>query len=298
MNCVRSLLFALAFSLAPLGAVAQEATSSTDAALQRAYEADEHFSQNRWDEAYAGFAAAEAIAHSPVFVVYMAHCRRSAGRLLEAEALYQRVIGEELAEDAPKPFVEARRDAERELKALRARVPSVRIDVVGGSASVRLTIDGRAESVGEVIRLDPGEHEVRAHRGDDTVVQRVRLVEGRTPVDVSLRFGSAATGLGENEEGSYVPTVLALSIGGAALVAGAITGGVAVSMAGDIKEGCVDGHCLEEDEDSLDTAQTLAVVSTAAFVVGAVGIAAGGMLWLVRPSGGRSSAMVEMQVAF
>ena len=131
------------------------------------------------------------------------------------------------------------------------------------------------------------------------MVQRVNLVEGRTPIiDVSLKFGPTVPTVTNGEEGSYVPAVLALSIGGAALVVGAITGGVAASMAGDIKEGCVDGHCLQEDKESLDTAQTLAVVSTAAFVVGAVGIAAGGTLWLVRPTGARTSAMVEMQVAF
>jgi hypothetical protein len=290
-------LCAIAIALAAVPALAQP-TANTEEALRRAYDADAAFAAKKWDQAYDGFAAAEAIAHSPVFVLFMGHCRRNQGRLREAYDLYAAVTGEKLAQDAPKPFRDAATDAKRELDALRARIPSLRV-LVANAKDAALTIDGAPAEFGEPTLLDPGSHEVVATSAGQTVRQTVSLREGAAPKEITLSFAASVQPPVEEEEGSLVPGIVVITIGGAALALGAITGGIAASMASDLKERCVDGHCPVEDQSDLETAQALAIVSTVGFVVGGVGVVTGGVLLFVRPGGGaQSSATIGLHAAF
>jgi hypothetical protein len=281
MKIARALACALALAMSPAMAGAQP-TATTKEALRRAYEADQLFGAGKWQEAYDGFAAAEAMAHSPVFVLFMGHCRRNQGRLREAYGLYERVAGEKLGAEAPQPFRDAIADAQREIEALRARMPSLRV-LVTGATEVTLTIDGTEATPGEVTLLDPGSHALEASSGGKTVKQKVSLGEGAATADVTLAFPAAAE---PASEGSLVPGIVVTSFGALGLVLGAVAGGIAASMAGDLKDRCVDGHCPVEDEDELATAQALAIASTVGFVAGGVLVVTGGVLLFVRPGGG------------
>jgi hypothetical protein len=275
-------------------------TANTNEALQRAYEADKLFASGKWSEAHEGFAAAEAIAHSPVFVLYMGHCRRNQGKLIEAQGLYLRVSNEKLAEDAPKPFHDAATDARRELQALRSRIPSMK--VVGVAKGATLTIDGKPANVGEVTSLDPGPHRVEATHAGKTVRRNVTLSEGAAePMVVELSSDSVpeAPGQPEEQKGPLAPGIALLTIGGVGVVLGIVTGAIAASMASDIKPNCIDGHCLAEDADKLDTTNILATTSTVGFAVGGAAAVAGIVLIVVRPGGGGdSSAMIGLYGAF
>jgi hypothetical protein len=77
-------------------------------------------------------------------------------------------------------------------------------------------------------------------------------------------------------------------VGGVGVGVGAVTGGLAAGKASDVKEGCVDGHCLREDAGELDSARALATTSTIAFIAGGVGLATAGVLFVVRPGGSSS----------
>ncbi len=67
---------------------------------------------------------------------------------------------------------------------------------------------------------------------------------------------------------------IGFAVGGAALVAGAITGGLSLSKAGDITEACGD-TCPPDQEDALDSAIMLANISNVTFGVAAVGVVLG-----------------------
>lgn len=69
--------------------------------------------------------------------------------------------------------------------------------------------------------------------------------------------------------------VIGLSIGGAALIAGGVTGYISATKTADVKERCDQGHCPLDSRDALSRANTLANVSNISFAVAAVGVAYG-----------------------
>ena len=93
------------------------------AARARGEEGLRLFEAQRWEEAYGAFAQAEGLLHAPTLVLYMAHCRKSQGRLIEARALYEQVAGEAVPRYAPEQFKKAQATAREELEALRAVLP-------------------------------------------------------------------------------------------------------------------------------------------------------------------------------
>jgi hypothetical protein len=284
LACGAALACALTTAL-PESAEAQP--KDAQRALDLGYEGDTLFARGKWAEAFERFQEADAITHSPVFVLYMARCRKNEGKLLEAAEIYARVIAEKPATNAPKPFRAAVADAGAELDELRTKIPAVRVLVKKSpEADARVTVGGRAIRAGERVLLDPGTHVFEATSGGRTAKKSVDLVEGggETVVEIDVaptEPGSAPT----STKGSIVPGVLLLAFGGVGLELGAVTGGLAARDASTVKEGCVDGHCLRSDADLLDRARTLATVSTVGLVVGGAAAATGIILVAVRPGG-------------
>jgi hypothetical protein len=104
------------------------------------------------------------------------------------------------------------------------------------------------------------------------------------PAPVPADTGADAAGGGGNKTLAFV----ALGIGGAGLIAGSITGLMAMSKTKDLEELCdAEKVCRDEDSfDEYDSANNLATVSTIAFGVGVVGVGAGVVLLVT--SGGKS----------
>ena len=90
-----------------------------------------------------------------------------------------------------------------------------------------------------------------------------------------------------NEEGSLLPGALVLGAGAASLIAGAVTGGLALSGKSDLEASCLNGRCPESSREILDDATRLATASTATFIIGGV-LAAGGVTLLILRPGGSS----------
>lgn len=274
------------------------AESDAQRALKLAYEGDSLYAKGDWTTAYDRFAAADTAAHSPVFVLYMARCRKNAGKLREARALYDRVAHEDLSTSAPKPFREAVSDATRERDDVARRIPLVAITITGAPAGAAplVKIDrGDVPSLAAPIPLDPGAHVIEATSGSASARKEVRLEDGGGMTKVELALASGATKPVpstpiEPKRGSLAPGVVALVIGVAGVGVGAGTGLVASSKASDVKSRCVDGHCLKSDASELDQSRTFATVSTIGFVAGGVAVAAAAVLFAVRPGGSSASA--------
>jgi tetratricopeptide (TPR) repeat protein len=71
-----------------------------------------------------------------------------------------------------------------------------------------------------------------------------------------------------------VPGWVLIGTGGAALVGSLVTGLMASSKHSDLEQACPKGVCAASEQDTIDSAQTLAVVST---ILLAVGVVAGGV---------------------
>jgi hypothetical protein len=187
-------------------------------------------------------------------------------------------------------------DASAELKAVRKQIPTIVVRVSGRPAGeIEVRIDGRVVEAGQAIEVDPGQHVVLATAPGVEARDTVELEPGSGETAVTLTLAPAGTVAPPpppaEKRGSIVPGVLVLSLAAVGFELGAITGGLAASDASQVKEGCVDGHCLRADADQLDRANTLATVSTVGFVVGGVSLVTGIVLIAVRPGGDDAPAI-------
>lgn len=274
-SCIAALFLATWCRLA----VAQPSAGDRAVALGRQGVA--LYEEQSFAEAYERFALAEREAHSPVFVLYMARCRAALGHLVDARSLYRSVSAEAIAAAAPAPWRHAQSQARGELEVLEPRIPSLRIEVVNGPATVVLD-DRIVRDIAQPIELDPGEHHVEARAGDRSAKETVTLDEGeRETVSLVLPAPEAAAAPENGDLGYTVAGGVLVGLGGAGLIVGAVTGGMALSITSDIKDRCVGDSCLIADRADADRANRFATASTISFIVGGVAAAAGTVLLLL-----------------
>jgi len=256
------------------------------------------FNESKWDEAFASFEEADRLYHAPTLVLFMAHCRRNQGKLLEAEALYERVANEELPAKAPAQFKQAQETARSELSGLKTRIGSLELHLEGpGADKATVNLDGAAISVDALAsgkRLNPGDHEIVVEsEGAKPEKKAVHLGEGEVrKLSITLHAPPSSPPLRTTEpapKGSLAPAAIAFATGGVGIGLGTVTGIMAMSKISDIELRCrPDGHCPATDQPEADKAQTLITLSTIGFVAGGVALATGTVLAILRPGGSKT----------
>lgn len=229
-------------------------------------------------EALDLFRKAEERYHSPMFVLFMAECEEKLGRLVSARQRLVQVAREEVGPHSSSAFVEARQGARRRLLELEPRIPRITVRVLGADArSVRMKLDARAvpaEELDAPILLDPGDHRLIATDADGQSTEQAFSLKESESQEITLAFEARS-------EPSLLPPAIAYGVGGAALVVGAITGGVFAARAGDLKGRCSGNVCPLELEEEGSEVRALGDVTTAMLVLGGVGVAAGTALLFV-----------------
>jgi hypothetical protein len=244
----------------------------------------------------------------------MGTCRRNQGRLVEAKALYDKVLTEPVPKDAPEAFKKAMDTARIEVEKLRGRIPYLRVRLRGpGAERARVTIDGVAINGAELTAgraLDPGEHQVVAEAPDGAGKARATLKEGDAiTIEVQLE---ATTPLPsppvtpepapEPRRGSLVPAGIAFGLGGAGLLVGAITGVAASTNITAAQLGCTPPdasgarHCPPGNASSASAARGLIAGSVVGFVAAGAGAVTGIILAVVRPGGGAAPSKVALDI--
>lgn len=203
----------------------------------------------------------------------------------------------------------AQRDAATELEALTPQIPLLVVQVPGVSASeLTLSVDGRALSsavVGEQQPVDPGKHHIEARRGEQVAVADVQLARGETKV-ATLSFVPRSNGAGpgsaEHPNDGAAPAAVTpasandvtsastgdmsrrtlgytfVGVGAAGLVVGGAFGFLTLQAKQDQIDKCPSsGMCRDRSGASSahDSAVTKGMVSTIAFVAGALATTAG-----------------------
>jgi tetratricopeptide (TPR) repeat protein len=169
------LLLAPAPALA-LGPAAAPGIEQRDRSLAKAKEGLESYRAERWQEAYERFTEAEQLYHATSVVLYLARCQRKLGKPSEARVLYEQILAEPPAENAPLPLIDAYRSAERELGEVRAELAAAQ----RAPASVAPALDAPA----------PGAKAV-------TPTPNTRQREGSLlPGVIALGLGAAGVGIG------------------------------------------------------------------------------------------------------
>jgi hypothetical protein len=122
----RAIAVSATLALAPTAARAQDADRAQSSPAALAIEAGKRgvllYERGDWLGALTQFEAAEALYHSPVFVLYTARSLRNAGHLPEAEAWFSRVSAEQLDASAPELWQRAQENARAELRELREQL--------------------------------------------------------------------------------------------------------------------------------------------------------------------------------
>lgn len=254
------------------------------------------YGEKKFAEAYEMFRSADELFHANTLVLFMGHCRREVGRLLEARDIYLKIVNESVPKGSVEQFKKAQATAQDELSKLKARIPTLRVTLRGSAADkAKLRLDGAPTEASELSsgkEIDPGEHKITAEAPGAVDAERtVTVDEGReTAVEIELAADPKVAAPVKKKKGSIVPGAVALGVGAAAAGAGAVTGFMAMSKIDDIKSRCrPDGHCLVSDQANADSAQLLKTISTIGFAAGGALLATGAVLLIVRPGGGKEA---------
>lgn len=300
---------ALLLALLLGSAVAQAQPSAAQKETARGLMAEGRELRDRGDLASAltRFNAADALMGVPTTGFEVAATQAQLGKLVEARETLQRVLAIAVSPDDPEPFNEARSRARALDQQLQARIASLRFVLKGlkDGEAVELTVDG--EHVPKALfnlplRVNPGRHMVVARGRQRELRRDVDVAEGQSvpivlelvsddakpssaatastsaptaavpaPVDAPLAPRKAAAASRGLPTLAYVGGGVAL----AGLALGSVTGISAISHKNDAKKACVDGNCPPSTWSDLDSARSMATVSTVGFVVGAIGAVVG-----------------------
>lgn len=286
-------------------------------AITKGQEAVALFEKGRYDEALAKFRQADALYHSPVFVLYAGRSLRQQGRRVEALATLRLVAAENVDEDAPPPWKQARAEAKREIAELAAEIPSMTVTVEGATPRTQVTIDAKPAALGEPIELDPGTHRVHAVDGHRADAKEVTLSAGGGRLDVVLTLPPAPAAaaevrttmpttrpLAEPQTKLHVPGLVTAGAGAAAMVAGGVVGVLALNRASSARDTlpstCEGTLCLdsrkEEIESKLAPARRLGAAADVLLITGGIALAVGAYLMIVHrvaapPSAARATSI-------
>ncbi len=243
------------------------------------------------------FGRADALVHAPTLMIDWARSLVGLGKLVEAQERYEQIMREGVDPKAPKSWQRALTDAASELAAIKPRLGWVTI-TVAGSADARVTVDGAPvppAAVGVRRAVNPGEREVRVTaKGFLPQKKSLEVAEGgEASADFTLEpdpdaqlapvpTEAAAPAPVEAAKHNPTPMYVAFGVGGAGLLVGAVTGGLALSKRSELASACNSAdQCRSNQKNVLSSYHALGTVSGVGFGVGIVGLGAGVALWLL-----------------
>lgn len=305
-----SLLF-LAAVLVSAGARAEPTEADIATARELTEQAFTAYDANDYVKAEDLFERASQLYPAPTIYLGLARTRVKLGKYVKARENYNSIIKKNLAGDASDAFVEAQEAARAEITEIEPKIAWVTIDVGGVEpAEVAITLDGEqlpTAALGVKRPVDPGSHVVRAAGENiEPYEKSFQIAEGQTqniPLSLIAKPKATPAPIPKPADapapitgGSPLPVVgfVLLGVGGAALIAGAIAGGVAVGQHSELSDNCVDNRCEPDQYDTLDGFGVTSTVSTVALIAGGVLAATGLTLVLVAPSGDSAAASLTL----
>jgi hypothetical protein len=271
--------------------------------------------------------------NAPTLALGLARALAGNGRYVAAEETYNKIIREG-APPGNQVFMKAVDDAKAEIGNVSSKVAYATLSVTGPDTS-KVTLDGQPlawAALGGRRAVDPGEHTLKAsadgYKPAETKfsAQPGKDASANLTMEKDPNAGAAPPVPGpgtttppppgtttpppppggdngiqvSTKGGSSNKTIgfIALGVGGVGLVAGAITGIIALGKHGDLKDKCTlaNNGCPPDQQDTLDSYHSMGTISTVAFIVGGVGIAAGAILILTAPKATQNTAFISPYV--
>ena len=291
-------LSALALLTGVGDALAQAPPSAADKESARSLmnEGDDHLEAKDFAGALRAYQGADAIMHVPMTGWAVARAQAALGLLLEA-----RDTALQVAHQAPQAgenprYAEARAEARALADSLTARIPSLDLKPSLSPAGLVVLVDDAPvppAALAAPRKVNPGKHVVSARApGFADARVEIKVAEGTTlPVPIQLVPGagtapapvSAPTPtplppVGAPAERTISPLVyVGFGVGGASLIAAAVTGGLSLSRGGKLAAECPTMHCPAGGPGATDlgAATTLANVSNVTVGIGVAGVVTG-----------------------
>jgi hypothetical protein len=246
------------------------------------------------DRALEAYRKAHDLMKVPTTGMALARAHLAVGHLVEARDVALEVVRMPRDHGEPPIFDKARRQAKDLEASVKPRIPTVRIIVRGGPATRVAVDDGEVASLllGEPVAMNPGKHTIVAKNADGVEKHAdVELAE-RDGKEIELELpvpNPAVVVAPVNERPRIVPTergpertttANVLVFGGfgvalAGLAVGGVTGALTLAQAGSVKNQCENGICDPAAKTDLDTASSLATISTIGFAVAGAGAVCG-----------------------
>jgi hypothetical protein len=306
---------------APAAAAQGDDSAKRAAARELGQEAIEAYNDGDYEEALSKFDRAYAAVKAPSLGRWTALCMIKLGSLVEAAQRYLEVTRLPVNVGDSELQLEAKRASTNERAELLARIPKLRLKITGAVPDdVSIRVDGTAIDASMLeseLRVNPGDHVVVASSRDFATDKTVSVEEGQSktvvllfPSEGAAEDGEAVVVEEEEEEGDSPDAVTAedqpqgdedsidfdlssfqqpvgwgaLALGSVGLVAGTVTGVIAVSKKSKLDDGdCFGNACGPAEHDDVDAYNDLRTYSTLGFVIGGIATAAGAALLLTAP---------------
>ena len=259
-------------------ALAQE--DSSGAARELFVQGTAHYEAGAYQESIDAWTRAYELDPRPLIQLNLAQAYERLSRLDEALIAYQHYLNSN-PDDA-----ERRLMAQARSEALRERIASTGVVITGGPDGAKVLIDG--EDRGRLPHPEPfplsaGSHNIEIQAdGMESFRSNVTITAGQqSSIEVDMRPASSGGGggggsAGAGDEGGGLAinglTIGLMAGGGALIIGGAITGGLALSAASDAPS---------SQSDEADGARTLALLTDILIPVGVAAAATGLILMFV-----------------
>jgi hypothetical protein len=316
----------LSLLLAARDARAQDVDDADrNAARSLAGQAKDSFDRGDYQKAQDLFHRAYTLVQAPTISLYEARALVKLGRLVEAEEAYTRTVRTNLDGESSDQFRKAVREAEPELVALQPRIPRLTIVVSGEGASdpnLRVSLDGepvKSALIGVEMPVNPGNHTLTARAGTGRVTQQTLVIHERERKSAELTVAKAAIAAPANtapappaatRDTAPAPierpaspwqkkaAFVAGGVGLAGLGTGIVTGVMASSRYSTAELECPSHTCApgSAGDDAIRGFRSLKTISTAGYIVGGLGLAAGVTLFIAAPSNKQGAAALGVYV--
>jgi hypothetical protein len=184
------------------------------AAARAAYgEGVELQDKGKWADALADFEKAEKLFDAPTHLLHMAECQVQLNKLVEASESYEALIHKTLDPKAPDAFVQAQKQGQTELDALKPRIPTLRVNVKPEPSTIpnlQVSLNDKPmpnEMIGIARPVNPGAYKVTASGSGwgtkDATTIDIKEKETKS-VDLTLEKG-ATGGVTTTDTGTKPP---------------------------------------------------------------------------------------------
>ena len=261
-----------------------------------------------WATACARFEESHRLEPAVGTVFNLANCREKLGQLASAWQRFR-----EVKERLP-PGDERSAVTEQRITALEPRLPKLTLERAASAAEGSVTRDGielGSGSFGLALPVDPGKHVIvvrvpgRAERRYELELREAEqhklVVEAGDPAASAARAAAPAPAepAAAAADGGSSARTWGFVVGGvgiAGIVTGAVTGALVLSKKSTVNSECDGKQCTAEGVEAGEDGKLFSTVSTVAFAVGVVGVAAGATLILIAKDGSET-ARVDVRAA-